>query len=54
MLDLILIFVSREGIIKFFGEKCCEEEVEEMIAEADCDGDGKVNVEEFVQAILSP
>jgi hypothetical protein len=30
------------------GEKLTEEEVEEMIREADVDGDGQVNYEEFV------
>jgi len=35
------------------GEKLSQEEVEEMIREADTDGDGQVNYEEFVSMMLS-
>lgn len=31
------------------GEKLTDEEVEQMIKEADMDGDGQVNFEEFVK-----
>ena len=31
------------------GEKLTEEEIEEMILEADIDGDGQINYEEFVK-----
>jgi hypothetical protein len=34
------------------GEKLTEEEVEEMIREADVDGDGQVNYEEFVNMMV--
>lgn len=35
------------------GEKLTDEEVEEMIKEADVDGDGQVNYEEFVRMMLA-
>lgn len=35
------------------GERLTEEEVEEMIREADVDGDGSVNYEEFVKMMLA-
>jgi hypothetical protein len=34
------------------GERLTEEEVEEMIREADVDGDGQVNYEEFVNMMV--
>lgn len=34
------------------GEKLTDEEVNEMIREADIDGDGQVNYEEFVRIML--
>ncbi|EPZ33241.1 EF-hand [Rozella allomycis CSF55] len=35
------------------GEKLTDEEVDEMIREADVDGDGQINYEEFVKMMLS-
>ncbi len=35
------------------GENFTEKEIEEMIREADTDGDGKVNYSEFVQIMIS-
>ena len=35
------------------GEKLTEEEVDEMIREADIDGDGQVSYEEFVTMMTS-
>jgi calmodulin len=36
------------------GEKLNEEEVDEMIREADVDGDGQINYEEFVKVRTTP
>ncbi|KAK2194832.1 bifunctional EF-hand domain/EF-Hand 1 [Babesia duncani] len=35
------------------GEKLTNEEVEEMLREADVDGDGRINYEEFVKLMIS-
>ncbi|KAF3558292.1 hypothetical protein F2Q69_00016015 [Brassica cretica] len=35
------------------GEKPTDDEVEEMICEADVDGDGQINYEEFVKIIVA-
>ena len=35
------------------GEKLTDEEVEEMIREADVDGDGQMNYEEFVKVMMA-
>ena len=35
--------------MKNIGEKMSDEEIEEMITEADIDGDGQINYEEFVK-----
>lgn len=35
------------------GEKLTDEEVEKMIKEADLDGDGQVNYEEFVRMMMT-
>ena len=35
------------------GEKLTEEEVDEKIREADVDGDGQINYEEFVKMMTS-
>lgn len=35
------------------GEKLTEDEVDEMIREADIDGDGHINYEEFVRMMMA-
>jgi Ca2+-binding EF-hand superfamily protein len=35
------------------GEKLTDEEVDEMIREADIDGDGQINYEEFVKMMMA-
>jgi len=40
-------------VMTTLGEKLTDEEVDEMIREADIDGDGKVNYEEFVKMMMS-
>lgn len=35
------------------GEKLTEEEAEQMIKEADLDGDGQVNFDEFVKMMMT-
>merc|ERR1712174_176935 len=40
-------------IMTNLGEKLTDEEVDEMIGEADIDGDGQINYEEFVKMMMS-
>ena len=43
---------SLTGIAQSIGEKLTDNEVDEMIREADVDGDGQINYEEFVKVIF--
>ena len=40
-------------VMRNLGEKLTDEQVDEMIREADIDGDGQVNYEEFVKMMMS-
>lgn len=40
-------------IMTNLGEKLTQEEVDEMIREADIDGDGQINYEEFVTMMMA-
>jgi Ca2+-binding EF-hand superfamily protein len=40
-------------VLTNIGEKLSDEEVDEMIREADIDGDGQINYEEFVKMMIS-
>ena len=44
-----LLGVQLRHVMTNLGEKLTDEEVDEMIREADIDGDGQVNYEEFVK-----
>ncbi len=40
-------------IIRTFGETLTDKEIEEIISEADVDGDGYINYEEFVRMMIT-
>ena len=51
--DGYLSHAEMRHVMGNLGEKLTDEEVEEMVAEADVDGDGSVNYEEFVKMMMS-
>ena len=53
MTTCICELVHLRHVMTNLGEKLTEEEVDEMIREADMDGDGQVNYEEFVRMMLA-
>ena len=49
-------YISASGlkqVMTNLGEKLTDEEVDEMIREADIDGDGQINYEEFVKMMMA-
>ncbi len=49
-------FISRQelrAVMMNLGEKLTEEECDELVEEADLDGDGQINYEEFFQMMTS-
>ena len=50
---LYLICICFLQVMTNLGEKLTDEEVDKMIREADIDGDGQVNYEEFVTMMTS-
>ena len=58
ILDDLLVFshlicVQLRHVMTNLGETLTDEEVDEMIREADMDGDGQVTYEEFVRMMLA-
>ena len=63
-LDYIFKYFDKDGngyitalelssVMNSLGEKLTEEEVEEMIREADIDGDGQIDYDEFVRMMMA-
>lgn len=53
VLILLCLWVQLRHVMTNLGEKLTDEEVDEMIREADVDGDGQVNYEEFVKMMMA-
>ncbi|URE21501.1 hypothetical protein MUK42_10586 [Musa troglodytarum] len=52
--DLFLFLLAQlRNVMMNLGEKLTDEEVDQMIREADLDGDGQVNYEEFVRMMMA-
>lgn len=49
----ICVWAQLRSVLRTIGEKVTEEELEEMIKEADLDGDGLLDYEEFVRMMLA-
>ncbi len=51
--DHLVSCLQLRHVMTNLGEKLTDEEVDEMIREADVDGDGQVNYEEFVKMMMA-
>lgn len=51
--NICFTMLQLRHVMTNLGEKLTDEEVNEMIREADIDGDGQVNYEEFVRMMLA-
>lgn len=47
------MWVQLRSVMRTIGEKVTDEEVAQMVKEADLDGDGLVDYEEFVRMMLA-
>lgn len=50
---MFVFLVQLRHVMINLGEKLTDEEVDQMIKEADLDGDGQVNFEEFVKMMTT-
>ena len=50
----LISFADLRSFMRSMGESPADEEVHDMIIEADLDGDGNINLEEFRHAISKP
>lgn len=48
-----MCFVQLRHVMMNLGEKLSDEEVKQMIKEADMDGDGQVDYDEFVKMMMT-
>ena len=51
--DNLISAAELRHVMTTLGEKLTDQEVDEMIREADVDGDGQINYEEFVKMMMS-
>ncbi len=51
--DGFISAIELRNVLTNLGEKLTDDEVDEMIREADADGDGQINYEEFVKVMMT-